>query len=49
MVEIDASGKDLKKVNTEIKAALVKGKSVIVKNAEKCYGLASGLRGGTSK
>jgi glutamate synthase domain-containing protein 3 len=49
MVEIDASGKELKKVNREIKAALVKGKTVIVKNAEKCYGLASGLRGGTVK
>lgn len=49
MVEIDASGKELKKVNAKIKAALEKGKSVIVKNAEKCYGLASGLRGGTVK
>jgi glutamate synthase domain-containing protein 3 len=49
MVEINASRKELKKVNSEIRAALVKGKSVIVKNAEKCYGLASGLRGGTVK
>ena len=49
MVEINASKKGLKKVNAEIKAACAKKKSVVVKNAEKCYGLASGLRGGSVK
>jgi glutamate synthase domain-containing protein 3 len=49
MVEIDTGRKELKKVNAEIKAALVKKKSVMVKNAKKCFGLASGLRGGTVK
>jgi glutamate synthase domain-containing protein 3 len=46
MVEVDAGGKELRKVNAEIKKVLSKEESVVVKNAGECYGLASGLRKG---
>lgn len=49
MVEIDAGGKELRKVSEEIKEAISNGEPVSVKNAEECYGLASGLREGTIK
>lgn len=49
MVEVDAGGKELRKVSEEVKEAISKGEPVIIKNAGKCYGLASGLRGGTVK
>ncbi|UCF08662.1 MAG: tributyrin esterase [Thermoplasmata archaeon] len=49
MVEIDAGGKELRKVNAEIRKILLKGEPVVVKNAGECYGLASGLRKGVVK
>ena len=49
MAEVDASGKELKKVNEEIRDVLSKEESVVVKNAEECYGLASGLKKGVGQ
>jgi glutamate synthase domain-containing protein 3 len=46
-VDIDAKGQDLKMVNTKIKEVIEKDEAVLVKNADQCFGLASGLRKGT--
>lgn len=46
MVEVDAGGKELREVSGEVKAAISKGETVVVKNAGDCFGLASGLREG---
>ena len=45
-VDIDAKGLDLKMVNTKVKEAIEKDEAVLVKNADECFGLASGLRKG---
>jgi len=42
---VDANGRDLRSVSTELKAAVAKG-SVIVERAAHLHGLAAGLKGG---
>ena len=49
MITIDAKGLDLKQVNAEIREALTKEGSAIVKNARDSYGLGSGLDSGNLK
>ncbi len=46
--KIDASNKDLKTVNSEIRKAIKNGvEKIIVENASHIHGLAAGLKGGT--